>query len=144
MYEDILYQHPDKEAKRLQEWETKIDTMGEFPMQAKFVNTIGATIKNAFALSLIQIPKTLLMIVTYVAPYVLCIFFMQLFPIILLFGISLPVFVSAILYNKMFTSLEDRIRERMTEEGTLKEEAEEEDDVEKIFSDKPIIEGDEH
>jgi hypothetical protein len=36
MYEDILYQHPDKEAKRLQEWETKIDTMGEFPMQAKF------------------------------------------------------------------------------------------------------------
>jgi hypothetical protein len=36
MYELIDYQHPDKEAKRLQEWETKIDTMGEFPMQAKF------------------------------------------------------------------------------------------------------------
>ena len=36
MYELIDYQHPEEEAKRLQEWETKIDTMGEFPMQAKF------------------------------------------------------------------------------------------------------------
>ena len=36
MYENISSQHPEKEAKRLQEWETKVDAMGEFPMQAKF------------------------------------------------------------------------------------------------------------
>ena len=36
MYENISNQHPEKEAKRLQDWETKVDTMGEFPMQAKF------------------------------------------------------------------------------------------------------------
>ena len=36
MYENMFYQHPEKEAKRLQEWETKIDAMSAFPMHSKF------------------------------------------------------------------------------------------------------------
>lgn len=36
MYELIDYQRPEKEAKRLQEWETKIDAMAVFPMNSKF------------------------------------------------------------------------------------------------------------
>lgn len=125
-----------------------------FPVQAKFVNTLGQTIKNAFALSVIQIPKTLLMIVLYVAPPVLCIFFMQIFPFFFVFGLSLPVYISAILYNKMFKKLEDKILERIAEEekaaageeageeaeteneGSESNEAEEES--EKVFSDELI------
>lgn len=112
-----------------------------FPVQAKFINTIKGTIKNAFALSIIQIPKTLLMLVVYVLPYVILYFTLRVFPLVLLFGISVPIYVSAILYNKMFKSLEERILERMEKEGTGSEEdlqvkTEEED---KVFSDKPII-----
>lgn len=122
-----------------------------FPVQSKFVNTIGQTMKNAFSLSVIQIPKTLLMIVLYVAPPVLCIFFMQIFPFYFLLGLSLPVYISAILYNKMFKKLEDKILERIAEEekptagegdesgiGGEDGESNETEEVEKIFSDELI------
>ena len=36
MYELIEYQRPEKEAKRLQEWETVVDAMNAFPMNSKF------------------------------------------------------------------------------------------------------------
>lgn len=110
-----------------------------FAVQAKFVNTVTKTIKNAFALSVIQIPRTILMVILYVLPYVLCIFSLRLFPIILVLGISVPVYVSAMLYNKMFKKLEDKILERLEGENTAEDGGEplEED---KIFSDKPILE----
>lgn len=110
-----------------------------FAVQAKFVNTVTKTIKNAFALSVIQIPRTILMVILYVLPYVLCIFSLRLFPIILVLGISVPVYVSAMLYNKMFKRLEDKILERLEGENTAEDGGEplEED---KIFSDKPILE----
>ena len=110
-----------------------------FAVQAKFVNTVTKTIKNAFALSVIQIPRTILMVILYVLPYVLCIFSLRLFPIILVLGISVPVYVSAMLYNKKFKKLEDKILERLEGENTAEDGGEplEED---KIFSDKPILE----
>lgn len=110
-----------------------------FAVQAKFVNTVTKTIKNAFALSVIQIPRTILMVILYVLPYVLCIFSLRLFPIILVLGISVPVYVSAMLYNKMFKKLEDKILERLEGENTA-ENGEELLEEEKIFSDKPILE----
>lgn len=112
-----------------------------FPVQAKFVNTIKGTIKNALALSIIQIPRTLLMLVAYLLPYVILYFTLQVFPLVFLFGISVPVYVSAMLYNKMFKKLEENILERLEKEKAdgAQPETEEED---KIFSDKPLI-GDE-
>lgn len=112
-----------------------------FPVQAKFVNTIKGTIKNALALSIIQIPRTLLMLVAYLLPYVILYFILQVFPLVFLFGISVPVYVSAMLYNKMFKKLEENILERLEKEKAdgAQPETEEED---KIFSDKPLI-GDE-
>lgn len=112
-----------------------------FAVQAKFVNTITKTIKNAFALSVIQIPRTILMVILYVLPYVLCIFSLRLFPVILVLGISVPVYVSAMLYNKMFKKLEDKILERLEGENTAKDGEEPlEEEKDKIFSDKPILE----
>ena len=129
-------------------------TVWVFPVQAKFINTLSKTMKNAFALSVIQIPKTILMIILYVAPPFLCIWFMQIFPIYFVLGISLPVYVSAILYNKMFQKLEDKILERMAGEngeesgeevtddakdGTDDVNGDDAEETEKIFSDKPIF-----
>lgn len=116
-----------------------------FAVQAKFVNTVTKTIKNAFALSVIQIPRTILMVILYALPYVICIFSLRLFPVILVLGISAPVYVSAMLYNKMFKRLEDKIIERLegekaAESGEEEQESEETEAVEKIFSDTPILE----
>lgn len=113
-----------------------------FPMQSKFVNSIKGTIKNAFALSIIQIPRTLLMLVVYLLPYVILYFTLQVFPLVILFGISVPVYVSAMLYNKMFKQLEERILERLENEkeaGEGEDSQPETEEEEKIFSDKPII-----
>lgn len=105
-----------------------------FAMLSKFTNTTKATLKNAFALSLMKFPKTILMIICYILPVVMAIFFIQLFPIVLLFGISAPVFVSALLYNKNFKQLEEKILARIeAERGPVEENPEEED--ERIFRD---------
>lgn len=106
-----------------------------FPLQAKFENTVGRTMKNAMVLSILQLPKTILMLVLYAIPVVLFVFSMRSLPIVLLFGFSVPIYVSAMLYNKPFKKLEDQILGNGVEG-----QAEEEDDGEKIFSDTPIEE----
>lgn len=108
-----------------------------FPLQAKFENTIGKTIKNAFSLSMIQAPRTILMIVAYVLPFVLCFSIYQIMPLYLFFGLSLPIYISAMLYNKMFKRLEDKILENMEEQAAPAE------DEECIFSDVPLLPEDE-
>lgn len=102
-----------------------------FPVQAKFANPIKYTIKNAFALSVLQFPKTFAMLVLLVAPMVLCYVAMPLFPIIFLLGFSLPAYLSACLYNKTFLSMEQQILENMQpEDGAEEEEGEDERIVE--------------
>lgn len=108
-----------------------------FPLQAKFENTIGRTIKNAFSLSMIQAPRTILMIVAYILPFVLCFSIYQIMPLYLFFGLSLPIYISAMLYNKMFKRLEDKILENMEEQTAPAE------DEECIFSDVPLLPEDE-
>lgn len=102
-----------------------------FAALARFSNTTLQTIKNAFAMSVLQFPKTILMIIVYIIPVFAAAFFYQAIPFVLLFGISVPVWISAMLYNKFFKKLEDKILENQ-------EKSETEDDGEKIFSDAPI------
>lgn len=103
-----------------------------FPVQAKFVNSVFRTIKNAMAISILQAPKSVLMLILYAAPFGLALFFPGVFPLIILFGISLPAFLAAKMYNKFFLKLEDRIHEINGDSG----DAGEEDDEGKIFHDK--------
>lgn len=105
-----------------------------FAMLSKFTNTTKATLKNAFALSLMNFPKTILMIICYIIPIIMAIFFIQAFPFVLMFGISAPVFVSALLYNKNFKMLEEKILARIEAERGPVEKVSEEDD-ERIFKD---------
>lgn len=102
-----------------------------FPVQAKFANTVFRTIKNALAISILQAPKSVLMVVLYVIPMVLMVFAPNILPLVMLFGMTLPAFLSAKLYNKFFLKLEARINEANGVAGS-----EEEDDGEKIFHDK--------
>ena len=112
-----------------------------FPVLAKFDNTVIRTIKNAFIMSILQFPKTLLMIVIYALPIVIGILVPQAFPICFLFGLSAPAYVSALLYNKFFQKLEDQYIASTT---PAEEEGAEEKDEERIFKDEldeSLIEG---
>lgn len=101
-----------------------------FPVQAKFANPVLRTLKNALAMSILQAPKSILMLVLYLIPMVLMVFAPSIFPLIMLFGITVPAFLAAKLYNKFFLKLEDRINEI---NGV---KAEEEDEDGKIFHDQ--------
>ena len=107
-----------------------------FAMQAKFINNIKQTLKNALAMSMIQFPKTILMILFYILPWVILWFSLRVFPIVFVFCFSAPIFGSAVLYNKMFKKLEDNILSRQA--GETGEDAQEED-TERIFSDEPLL-----
>ena len=83
-----------------------------FPLQSKFVNTIRATLKNAFFMSFRYFFRSLLMVIFNALPvglFVFVLFVLQLrgFPFWLMFGSSVPIYWSALLYDKIFEQLED-------------------------------------
>ncbi len=105
-----------------------------FPMMAKFTNTTLQTIKNALAISMLHFPKTILMIILYAIPVVIALTSYSLMPFVIMFGFSAPAYGAAALYNGYFKYLEEQILAKQAESGKT-EVAEEDDGVEKIFSD---------
>lgn len=103
-----------------------------FPVLAKFENTLWRTIKNAFFMSIMQFPKTVIMIVLYLAPLALLLYVYQMAPLAFFFGISVPAWLSAKLYSKLFQKLEDQILEA----SGVKAEENEEGEDERIFRDE--------
>ena len=100
--------------------------MWVFPLQSKFVNKVGNTIKNAFLLSFKYLLRTIYMITVYLLPPLLLFISLRTLSVVLLFGLGLPVFLSAVCYNKVFEQLEDAVLGRNTEETEDTEETEEE------------------
>ena len=74
------------------------------------------------------------MIVMYVIPVLLFIYIPQIIPLVLMFGLAIPAWLSAKMYNRFFQKLEDQIMEN---NKPADGEAAEED--EHIFSDEQII-----
>lgn len=111
-------------------------SMYVFPMQAKFVNPVFTTVKNAIKASLMQLPRTILMVALFFVPFLAFAYIEPLAPIVLLLGFSFHSYLSALLYNKFFKRLEDMVAERMA--PSEREEERQEDD-ERIFHDEPEI-----
>lgn len=81
-----------------------------FPFQARFENTIRNTVKNAYITSIMNFPKTILILIMYgvfLAAY--CLFFLYLVPLLIFCGISLPVFLACTFYTSIFKKLEEQI-----------------------------------
>lgn len=92
-----------------------------FPLQSKFVNKVGTTFKNSFFLSFKYLFRTILMTLINLLPIAAILFLsLQWWSILFMFGISLPTFLCAILYDKKFEELENMVMER--EAGELIEE----------------------
>lgn len=105
-----------------------------FPVLAKFDNTVKQTIKNAFLISVIQFPKTVVMFILNWLPWVLMFTVIQIAPLCIFFGLAAPAYASAYLYNGFFQKMEDQILEAQAANTTVTEEADGED--ERIFHDE--------
>ena len=91
------------------------------PLQARFINPIKGTFKNAFYMSFKYFFRTLLMLLLNLLPVgtlVVIIFFigMRGLGIWLLFGIAAPIYWCAMTYDKVFEKLEEMILENEQEE----------------------------
>lgn len=77
-----------------------------FPLLSRFDNTTKNTIKNAFLLSIVNIPYTIIIIILLVIPIILTIFVLELFPIIIMVGVSFPAFLVSLILVHIFRKLE--------------------------------------
>ena len=101
-----------------------------FPLLSKFVNTVTGTLKNAALMSILALPKTVLMVLVSAVPLVIVYFFdMKAIPILILFGIAGPGFVHALLYNNTFKRFEPK-EESVSEEEELEAAIRKIDDTE--------------
>lgn len=106
-----------------------------YPLLAKFENTVRQTIKNAFLISIMQFPKTVLKIIMSAIPIAAFILFPQAIPLVLMFGLALPAYLFAKLYDKFFARYEEMVLAQNGGGETEEGEGEEEED-ERIFKDE--------
>ncbi len=83
-----------------------------FALLARYENTLAQTLKNAATLSVAFFPRTLGLLVFTVALWLLCLHFFQIaLPVLLMFGLSLPAYIGAMLFNGIFQNLENDDKE---------------------------------
>lgn len=82
-----------------------------FPLQARFENSVKNTLKNAMILAFANLPKTILMIVCYALPIVICCFSDYALVFVFMFGISAPAYGAAWIYSGIFKKLEPESEE---------------------------------
>ena len=87
-----------------------------FPVLARFENKIINTIKNGCIMSIMAIPKAILMAVFGLLPLIVFLLTPTLIPLILLFGFSIPGYLSAMLYSGTFRKFEPEPEQEVADE----------------------------
>lgn len=82
-----------------------------FPVLARFDNTIKGTIKSGIHMTVAILPRAILMGILYIAPIVIGIYWFAVIPLVIMFGISGPGYISAMLYRKAFEKVEAKFYE---------------------------------
>ena len=78
-----------------------------FALQARFENSIAATLRNAAALAAAFFPRTLGMVAFALAMWLVCVRFLRYaLPVLLMFGFSLPFYIAALLLSDVLKKLE--------------------------------------
>jgi len=103
-----------------------------FPVQSRFSNSIVNTLKTSILVGFSNPFRTLGILVITVAPFYITYNFLVLMPAMLLFGVSVPAFISVLMYNKQFLKMEKAANEALgiPEPGS---------EDEHIFSDTNIL-----
>lgn len=82
-----------------------------FPVLARFDNSIKNTLRNAFFLAFLNLPKSILMVVLIFLPAVILYFSSYSLLFMLMFGFSVPAYASAYLYSGIFKRFEPEVPE---------------------------------
>lgn len=77
-----------------------------FPVLSRFDNTIKNTVRNSFLMSVLNFPKTILLVLINLAPVVLLLLTYQAMPFLFMFGFSVPAYVCSMLFVKIFKRFE--------------------------------------
>lgn len=88
-----------------------------FPVLSRFENTIRNTFKNAFFMSILNLPRTFLIIIIYILPFVIVATAPVLMPIIFLGGLSIPIYLASYMFVKIFKKFEPQ--EEVIEENEI-------------------------
>lgn len=88
-----------------------------FPVLSRFENTIRNTFKNAFFMSILNLPRTFLIIIIYILPFVIVVTAPALMPIIFLGGLSIPIYLASYMFVKIFKKFEPQ--EEVIEENEI-------------------------
>ena len=101
-----------------------------FPVLSRFDNTVKNTIKNAFCMAVLNLPKTIMMVVLMALPTVIWYFWPYAGIFVIIFGISAPAYASACLYSGIFKKFEPDVPGVAPDEefSVLTEEGNGEDD----------------
>lgn len=86
-----------------------------FPVLSRFENNIKNTIKNAFLMSVLNLPKSVLIVILHFLPVGIVLISASLLPVSFLLGIPLVAYMCSILYVKIFKRYEPE--EEAVEEG---------------------------
>lgn len=109
-----------------------------FPILSHFENSIKGTIKNAFFMSILALPRTVIMAVLAAVPVVILYFvekyqvMVWLIPLTMLFWFSLPAYYSAKLYSPTFKRFEPKVETTDDMEWTVSTEGGETAEVPEI------------
>jgi len=101
-----------------------------FPILSHFDNTVRNTLKNAFLISLINIPYTVYFIIMLLLPIVIVMYEMRMLMAFVMFGFSFPSFMCSIGWSKIFKKLEPPVEEPEEEPSEWELPAEEENAAE--------------
>ena len=89
-----------------------------YPLQARFINPVGKTVKNSFLLMIANFPKSVVMLLLYcISPGIILLgllgysFAHFLLSFVFLFGFTGPGYGAAMLYKKVFIKLEPKQEE---------------------------------
>lgn len=77
-----------------------------FPILARYDNTVIKTVANALTMAFRVLPRTVLMGILAALPALIFIYLPQVFPIVFLFGFTVPGMACAVLYSPVFRRME--------------------------------------
>lgn len=88
-----------------------------FPLIARFENTMKQTIKNAIIMSLLALPKSIVILIINTSPILVVYYYPKIFPFILLFSISGVCYINSMMIRTIF----EKYHSNSVEEGNEEE-----------------------
>lgn len=77
-----------------------------FPLQAHFENTVKNTLKNAGLVMILNLPRSVAMLLVYLLPFAAVALTYSALIVLLFCGFTLPAYISCFLYRKVFERME--------------------------------------